>query len=218
MIKKIKNIFQNFFRGDQSSFSFSHINLLLKAVGRPLTQGRRPSSYSKAFGLLEVLISAGILIMVLGSVVFTSRVSLKNNLIANQRAQAYNLVRGDLEILRSMRDSTWIDQIVNEWNEPFKLYINDNQKHHLDWQNDHWQINPDSIEDPLDGTKFTKELTVTNVNDSLNSELRALADNPELNQDNSSLIIIKSTVKWVSNGKTYSVTGSVNLTDWKIQI
>lgn len=178
------------------------------------------SQLSKAFGLLEVLISTGILVMIMGAAIFAGRMAIRNNIIANQRAQAYNLVRQDLENIRVVRDSTWIDQSVNNWYEPFKNFINDGQPHSITFEDGEFVFDKQYIQDiSLDQTKFTREIYFNSVTDyDFNTELRKLANSNNINtNDVKSIIITKVVVSWNSYGQKYSVTGAVNLSDWKPQ-
>ena len=71
----------------------------------------------KGFGLLEVLISAVIIIMILAALVFIGRAALSNNEYLNERAQAIYLAQEGLEITRQIRDTNWIDGVNDtEWN------------------------------------------------------------------------------------------------------
>lgn len=60
------------------------------------------------FGLLEVIFSTAIFIVVVGSLVSLSRLSLRNAVLSTHRSQAFNLAQDGLEIVRQMRDTTWI--------------------------------------------------------------------------------------------------------------
>lgn len=63
------------------------------------------------FGLLEVMFATAIFIVVVGSMVTLSRLSLRNAVLATHRAQAFNLAQDGLEVIRQMRDTNWIDGI-----------------------------------------------------------------------------------------------------------
>lgn len=63
----------------------------------------------KGFGLLEVLISAVIIIMILSALVIIGRRALANSAYLQQRAQAIYLAQEGIEIVRQMRDTNWID-------------------------------------------------------------------------------------------------------------
>jgi type II secretory pathway pseudopilin PulG len=60
------------------------------------------------FGLLEVLMATAIFIVVVGSMVTLSQVSVRNSVIANHRTQAYNLAEDALEGVRQIRDTNWL--------------------------------------------------------------------------------------------------------------
>ncbi len=67
------------------------------------------------FGIIEVLISAIIIIMIVGGSVTLVRSMIKKNISSSERVQAYNLAREGLEIARAARDTAWIDEDVNAW-------------------------------------------------------------------------------------------------------
>lgn len=62
----------------------------------------------RGFGLLEVVFSTALFIVVVGSLVGLSRLSLRNAVLSTHRSQAINLAQDGLEIVRQMRDTTWI--------------------------------------------------------------------------------------------------------------
>jgi prepilin-type N-terminal cleavage/methylation domain-containing protein len=183
----------------------------LKAINLKLSRG---------FGLLEVLISVSILTSVMAAAVYAGRISIRNNIIANQRSQAYNLVRQNLEVIRQMRDTTWVDGISNEWNSPFSSVSFDGaKKYHLNF--DSLTIELNDVEKNLDGTKFSENIVFYNNNadGKLDAELRQLAGSDYVNITNfQSILGAKSTISWFSYNKQYSVSGAINLTDWKPQI
>jgi len=78
---------------------------------------RNEKKFSKGFGLLEVMISATIIIIILGSLVLVARASMNNNQYIQMRAEATYLAQEGIERVRSTRDSNWIDQDTNTtWN------------------------------------------------------------------------------------------------------
>lgn len=68
-----------------------------------ITQRRR-----QGFGLLEVLMATAIFIVVVGSMVTLSQLSVRNAVLANHRTQAYNLAEDALEGVRQIRDTNWL--------------------------------------------------------------------------------------------------------------
>lgn len=69
---------------------------------------RLSNSRRKGFGLLEVTFSTAIFIVVVGSLVTLSRLSLRNAVLSTQRSQAMNLAQDGIESVRQMRDTSWI--------------------------------------------------------------------------------------------------------------
>lgn len=177
-------------------------------------------NHKSAFGLLEVVISIGILVIVMSATVFTNRLAVRGSIIANQRAQAYNLVRQNLELLRVMRDSIWVDKIVNEWNTPFSnATFGDNNSYYLVFFQEKWQLKSGSQMKNLDGSNFTEKISFNQVEENLTKELQTIAGSTNLNSvQNPNIINAQVVVSWQSYGQNHSVTGSIQLTDWKPQI
>ncbi len=71
------------------------------------------------FGLLEVVISAGILASVIGASVGLLSTSLRRATLASSRATAMNLAQETIELVRAARDTTYRDGLSNQWNAPF---------------------------------------------------------------------------------------------------
>ena len=78
------------------------------------------------FGLLEVVLSAGILATVVGASVGLLNSSLHRAVLAGQRSQAMNLAQEGIELVRAMRDTTYVDQVANEWTAFFPPANDDN--------------------------------------------------------------------------------------------
>ncbi len=62
------------------------------------------------FGLVEVLIASTIIIVVISSFTFVARGTLAATGRTQDRIQAANLAAEGIEIVRSIRDTNWIDQ------------------------------------------------------------------------------------------------------------
>jgi len=67
----------------------------------------------KGFGIVEVLISAMLIVLIAGSAMSLSREIIKRNLVASQRVTAFNLAREYLEIARNARDTAVIDGTIS---------------------------------------------------------------------------------------------------------
>lgn len=75
------------------------------------------NKYKKGFGLLEVLVSAVIIVTILSAMVFIGRSTLNNSQYAQERAQAIYLAQEGIEIVRQIRDTNWIDENnATAWN------------------------------------------------------------------------------------------------------
>lgn len=69
----------------------------------------------KGFGLIEVLVASAILALVVGGAITLMRTSLRRTVLAADRTVAMNLAQEAVEAVRSGRDTTYTDQIVNSW-------------------------------------------------------------------------------------------------------
>lgn len=78
----------------------------------------RHNKAKNGFGLIEVLISAAILIVILGALVAIGRMALTNIRVSQERAQATYLAQEGLEVARQIRDTNWVDGLNNtDWND-----------------------------------------------------------------------------------------------------
>lgn len=74
-------------------------------------------NYKKGFGLIEVLLSAVIIIMMLSALVFLARTAISNSIHMQERAAAINLAQEGMEVVRQVRDSNYIDKkSETQWN------------------------------------------------------------------------------------------------------
>lgn len=78
------------------------------------------SKQQQGFGLLEVVISSGILALVVGAATGLVRSSLRRTVLAADRSVAMNLAQEGIEQVRSARDSLYIDGQVNSFDEVLK--------------------------------------------------------------------------------------------------
>lgn len=182
----------------------------------------RNKNIKNGFGIMEVLIAASLLIIIVGSVVGLSRMTLKNNMLSSEKIQAYNLVREGLEIIRSLRDtnwidvspeSTWLDNICNptiDQNEAQCTFVyNDILNKYVISNNVPEKISINNIEfERVYKVSITKK--------------QNLADFVDEQYKNSILVyntrIVEVEVSWKNTGKKYSVKGSTFLTNWKPEI
>lgn len=77
----------------------------------------KKEKFKKGFGILEVLVSAVIIIIILTALVFVGKTALANSVYTQQRAQATFLVQEGIEQVRQIRDTNWIDSSnLTQWN------------------------------------------------------------------------------------------------------
>ena len=184
-------------------------NLTIQQFNNDMSLSRR------GFGLLEVLLASGILIMVIGAIVGLGRAAVRNNLISLQRAQAYNLARETVEIIRANRDTKWIDKQINDWNDDIssigRTCIIDS-----------YDINcasSDPEEIDLDKTVFKRNFSINKINNESNKELAKQTSGEFIDKDtnNNNAISTEITVKvvWDSYGKERKIEVPIELTNWK---
>ncbi len=77
----------------------------------------KKEKFKKGFGILEVLVSAVIIITILMALVFVGKTALANSVYIQQRAQATFLAQEGIEHVRQIRDTNWIDGAnTTQWN------------------------------------------------------------------------------------------------------
>jgi type II secretory pathway pseudopilin PulG len=175
----------------------------------------KKNSLHNGFGIIEVLISAMILMVVVGSAVGLSRAMIRRNIISSQRVQGYNLLREGLEMGRVYRDTVWIDQQANEWNDNFP----DFDTYFI------FQINPDDTIDfsnqeseiiEKDDVKYTRKFEFKKIKntDELNNLINdGLYDGSEYDLEDE-IVVLNVAVSWDDK----VVEASTILTNWKPQI
>lgn len=178
------------------------------------------NNLKNGFGLLEVLISIGILALVAAGVVGLGNVSVKNTVISADRSKAYNLAREWKEILKQTRDTKWVNGAVDSWNSDFKAYADDGNKYYLQGQADgSYSITTDSVNYSKinkDGTDFYREITFSSPDSGVNTNLgnNGIENNPPAAEKDQWIIKATIAVKWSEYGHDWSVAVPVYLTDW----
>lgn len=177
------------------------------------------SSNSSGFGIIEVLISAMIIVIVVGAAVGLSRAMVKRNIETTEKVQAYNLVREGLEIGRVYRDTKWIDKQPDEWNKDFpnggSFYF---KKDNIDGS---FEIGIDSSEEVIkseNNIEYTRTYMIKNLSDDAISDLNDIVD-PDKNQEydlSDEIKVLNVLVSW--NNDKNNVEASTILTNWKPQI
>lgn len=177
---------------------------------------------ARGFTLIEVLIGSGILALTAGAVVSFGRTAIRAHDLAGERTQAYQLVSEGLEIARQIRDTSYIDQEVNEWNSNFSAEL-ESFSPIWDAATRRFKFIKNNVAEPaisegvetinLDGLNFARKVVFTPP-----PSLFELKDsNNESIENGVSTNAIKVTVEvaWESYGNNWQVAGSTLLTNWK---
>lgn len=173
---------------------------------------------NKGMTIIEVLVATTILVVVMGAAVATSRSMIRNTVISSERTQAYNLVREGLEISRKLRDSTWIDESNNSWNEYFLNECVANYCY-FDKQNNSYAVLPtnsnlgDIVLDNVTYTRKFKFLPMTNNADLAQSAGYGDYVANKANFD-AEFVKVEVDVSWNSR----NINGYTILTNWKPQV
>lgn len=67
---------------------------------------------SKSFGLIEVVVAIGILLLIIGAVTTLGVLSVRGTVIARNRTEAYQIAQEAMEVIKARRDWVW-----DNWNE-----------------------------------------------------------------------------------------------------
>jgi prepilin-type N-terminal cleavage/methylation domain-containing protein len=128
-------------------------------------------SQQRGFGLLEVVIASGILAMVVGAATSLIRSSLRRTALAADRSAAMNLAQEGIEQVRSARDSLYIDQQPNSFEEILPIngleHCDDDIAHPTCGHLEHFTFQPGSGwiikegKEPILNTIYTREVYIT---------------------------------------------------------
>jgi len=182
------------------------------------------SSYKKGFGLLEVLISAVIIIIILSALITIGRASMNNNEYLAERAQAIYLAQESIEMVGQIRDTNWIDgDSDSKWNTlaynsaTSSFFIPDSTKSYRpEYIASQKRIlltelaAGENILVPVaaPSVTFNRKIKVETANDSL-------IPSPSGSNLSNYAIKVTGTVTWTYSGQSKSVTLSEILTNWR---
>ncbi|MBI4032338.1 hypothetical protein HY374_01390 [Candidatus Berkelbacteria bacterium] len=169
------------------------------------------------FGLLEVVISAGILATVVTASVGLMNQSLKRAVLASERTTAMNLASEALEQVRMLRDSTYVDQkIVNgQVNQWFDWTATGDPAATTTYHVDLTQrmLVPGEETITLDGRAYVRKITVTLPDESDDTSYAQTAGLTGVT-DTAVIRKVTATVTW-GDGPAQSVESITYLTDWR---
>lgn len=172
----------------------------------------RKKSKKSGFGLLEVVLAAGILIIVIGATVTLANMAVKNSVISMDRTQAYNLAREGMELVRSIRDTAWIDgNPTTDWQSGLPLSQDSDDSYGLVYNqlgNKKWSLQKTGSEIeggiqtiPLGQQTYSRKIFILPAD--------AGIDNNQLMRK----VVVK--VEWQDYGLPWSTEISSLLSDWK---
>ena len=150
----------------------------------------KKTKYIKGFGILEVLITAVLLIIITGSVIGLNRIIVRNNIVSVERTQAYNLLRSQIENIISQRNNNWDNKVA--------------------WDTG---ITETESKKTIDNIEYDIKTDVLDVGD----QFSTLVDSESEYLANQA-IKIRIMVKWLDANKEYSVSDEIILTNWKPQL
>ena len=205
--------------------------------GSRIKSGMTTHGSQAGFGLLEVLISASILALIAGATIGLASNAVNTAVLGANRTTASQLSQEGVELVRQMRDTTYLDGQPNRWNQQPGVASTDLPDCTTGCAlalaaNGNWT---------LDGTKpsesialvagtgittFTRSIALKPIpwygcpdaatTCSTNSVPTIPNSSTALATSQTALIYqVKSTVGWVQNGRKIEVTSSTFLSDWR---
>lgn len=163
----------------------------------------KPTNTNRGFGLLEVVISTGILVIVISASVIISKMAVKSSVVSLERVQAYNLAQQGMELVRATRDTNWINGRV--WNSG--LTPGDYGADVANWQ----LIAGADDKTTLDNKEFTREINISSIDQNMANVLSQY--NSAITSDKMLKITVK--VSWTEYDQDWSTTLYTYLSDWK---
>jgi hypothetical protein len=165
-----------------------------------------PIGKSAGFGLAEVLLASGVLIMVVASIVALSRFVIRGYALTASRTQALYLSQEGVERVRNIRDSYWID---NDPTTDFAALppIGVTYPCVVTWNGStgRWRMLAGTESLTVGGVIYERRIDVIKV------PAGTLGD-PDLDQNTIHVMVI---VTWQEGGRTHTVTTDTYLTNWK---
>jgi len=186
------------------------------------------STTKKAFSLIETLIAATIIVILLYSLVAVGRNSLERSSLMHERAQAMLLAQQGLEIVRQIRDTSWIDDTQQGWSDfvynilptpnwssntadPLKITIPDNVAPNRPFLTTAG-TNPEVIN--VDNLDYTRTVKYTPLNQTSMPDGANDTGNDGKIQPDENAVKVTVTVSWDS-GTLQTTSISEVLTNWR---
>lgn len=184
----------------------------MRTATKPVRTGQRTSQ--KGFGLAEVLLASGILILVVASIVSLSRFITRGYSLTQRRTTATYFAQEGLDAVRSIRDSYWIDEDP----ETDFSSLPRSGTYRVGWSpSAGWILSPTTA--PVEVSWNTDPATgVRQTVHSRNIEISDVSNDPDIDDDlepHMKRVIV--TVDWFEGGRTNTVVTESFLTDWRLE-
>jgi type II secretory pathway pseudopilin PulG len=162
--------------------------------------------FNKGFGLLEVVISTGILVIVISASVIISKMAVRSSVVSLERVQAYNLAQQGMEGVRAIRDTNWLNG--RAWNDSLDPSMS---SYDVNNSNNLWQLTNTIEPIPLDNKDFTRVITISSIDQTMANILSQY--NSAITSDK--MLKIKVSVSWREYDQDWSTILYTYLSDWK---
>jgi Tfp pilus assembly protein PilV len=162
---------------------------------------QQTTASKRGFGLAEVLLASGVLILVVTSIVALSRFVIRGYSLAAGRTQAVYLAQEGLEMVRNVRDSFWIDANPNTH---FTSLAPGTYRVAWSTTDRRFELQSGTETITLGSLAFQRTITVSDV-----SQVDATLD-PYMKK-------VVVTVSWTEGGRSWSVSTETYLTNWKVE-
>lgn len=180
---------------------------------------------TRGFGIIEVLISGVIIIIVLGALVILARNAINNSQYVQERSQAVNLAQEGIEIVRQIRDSSYIDSKSNtSWRSMVSVPNTDidnnfeyNTPYYIGFNFSQFAMRFRLIKIPtsisLGGNTFYRTVSFTSIDGS-----QVLPTSPiDINNNGNNGVVVKVTVTWLRSTGEHKVELEELLTNSRFQ-
>lgn len=190
------------------------------------------------FGLLEVLISASILALIAGATVGLASSSLNTALLGANRTAASQLAQEGVELVRQMRDTTYLDGVANRWNQQPGVVATDLPDCSVSCglaaapSRGTWTFTNSPVSEVITipagtaTTSFTRAIQLKPIpwygcpgggSSCTSSSVPSIPNDATAPASSSTTVAyqVVSTVSWIQKGRTISVNASTFLTDWR---
>lgn len=169
---------------------------------------------TKGFGLIEVLIASTIIVMTISSLTFVARGALTSTDRTQDRIQAANLAAEGIEIVRTIRDTNWIDRIpLTGWGNwvgsGFSL-VTVGSSYKINYSSNRFHLVKNQTESiNLNGSIFTRTIQVDSIEDASSTGLMPGSNKADLQKQ-----AYKVTAKVTTPSKA-EINVSEILTNWR---